>query len=53
VASLAAALSGDAPVAPYALVMTDYFGGVGEQWACAFVDGRQVVCGQQVFQRGR
>jgi hypothetical protein len=39
VAGLAAALAGDAP---FAVVMTDYFGGVGDQWACAFVAGRRV-----------
>jgi hypothetical protein len=45
VAGLAAALTGDAPieaVAPFAVVLTDYFGGVGDQWACAFVAGRRV-----------
>lgn len=45
VASLAAALAGDRPIgaaAPFAVVLTDYFGGVGDQWACAFVAGRRV-----------
>ena len=45
VLSLAAALTraaqrGEGPT--FALVMTDYFGGVGDQWACAFLAGRQV-----------
>jgi len=45
VVSLATALTGaggrgQAPT--FALVMTDYFGGVGDQWACAFVAGRRV-----------
>lgn len=38
IATLAAELAGDT----FALVVTDYFGGFGEQWACAFVDGRRV-----------
>jgi hypothetical protein len=41
---LAAALTGvtDAPrIPPFALVMTDYFGGTGAQWACVFVAGRR------------
>jgi hypothetical protein len=45
VAGLAAALAADAPIGgatPFAVVMTDYFGGVGDQWACAFVAGRRV-----------
>ncbi|MEV4345707.1 hypothetical protein AB0J83_14650 [Actinoplanes sp. NPDC049596] len=40
VAALAAAVSGPAPT--FALVMTEYFGGMGEQWACAFEAGRRV-----------
>ncbi|MET7401532.1 hypothetical protein ABZS66_49430 [Dactylosporangium sp. NPDC005572] len=35
---LAAALA----TGPFALVMTDYFGGVGDQWACVFAGGRRV-----------
>ncbi|MEU8241210.1 hypothetical protein AB0C07_23445 [Actinoplanes missouriensis] len=45
VASLAAALAADLPgeKAPaFALVMTDYFGGTGEQWACVYIAGRRV-----------
>jgi hypothetical protein len=41
VLSLAAALAGER-AATFALVMTDYFGGAGDQWACAFVEGRRV-----------
>ncbi|GAB3852104.1 hypothetical protein ACFPIJ_53935 [Dactylosporangium cerinum] len=44
VLSLAAALTGAADVSqipPCALVMTDYFGGAGGQWACVFVAGRR------------
>jgi hypothetical protein len=45
VVSLAAALTctGSNDQQPtFVLVMTDYFGGVGDQWACAFVAGRRV-----------
>jgi len=45
VLSLAAALTGavDRGEAPtFALVMTDYFGGVGDQWASAYVNGRRI-----------
>ncbi|MEV0133254.1 hypothetical protein AB0H83_32920 [Dactylosporangium sp. NPDC050688] len=35
---LAAALTAN----PFALVMTDYSGGTGDQWACVFADGRRV-----------
>ena len=45
VASLAAALAGPTRAGrepSFALVATDYFGGAGEQWACAYVDGRRV-----------
>ncbi|XVV14065.1 hypothetical protein ACQP2X_06825 [Actinoplanes sp. CA-131856] len=40
VATLAAAVAG--AEAPFALVVTEYFGGVGEQWACVFEAGRRV-----------
>lgn len=42
VADLVRAVSGPAAVT-FALVMTEYFGGVGDQWAVAFVDGRRVA----------
>jgi len=45
VASLAAALAADVPgkrTSTFALVMADYFGGIGDQWACAYVEGRRV-----------
>jgi hypothetical protein len=45
VVSLAAALTragGNSRQPTFALVMTDYFGGVGDQWACAIVAGRRV-----------
>jgi hypothetical protein len=45
VASLAAAVTGAASrqqQPTFAVVMTEYFGGVGGQWACAFVAGRRV-----------
>ena len=45
VASLAAAVTGAASQQQqptFAVVMTEYFGGVGEQWACAFVAGCRV-----------
>ena len=40
VADLAAAVTGAGP-ATFALVMTEYFGGAGEQWAALFVAGRR------------
>lgn len=46
VLSLAAALTGsvDRGEAPtFALVMTDYFGGASDQWACAFLSGPQKI----------
>jgi hypothetical protein len=41
VLSLAAALAGTEDCT-FALVMTDYFGGIGGQWACVFTAGRRV-----------
>ncbi|MFC4072663.1 hypothetical protein [Actinoplanes subglobosus] len=41
-ADLAYAVTGR-PAVTFALVMTEYFGGVGEQWAVAFADGRRVA----------
>lgn len=32
----------------FALAMTDYFGGYGDQWACAFVDGLPVAGVQRI-----
>jgi hypothetical protein len=40
VLSLAAALTGAADTT-FALVMTDYFGGAGSQWACVFTAGQR------------
>ncbi|GGN97175.1 hypothetical protein GCM10010112_89130 [Actinoplanes lobatus] len=40
-ADLAASVTGRDP-ASFAVIMTDYFGGVGDQWACAFLDGARV-----------
>ncbi|GAA3390505.1 hypothetical protein [Cryptosporangium minutisporangium] len=44
VAELAAAVAGTTPSdeLTFALLMTDYFGGIGEQWACAFAAGNRV-----------
>jgi hypothetical protein len=42
---LAAALAGTAgrdQEPAFALIMTDYFGGIGDQWACAYVDGQRL-----------
>jgi hypothetical protein len=39
VADLAAALTDD--TRPFALVMTDYFGGAGGQWACVLTGGHR------------
>ncbi|MEU4420821.1 hypothetical protein AB0F81_09350 [Actinoplanes sp. NPDC024001] len=41
VTDLAGALTG-AEQPTFALVMTDYFGGAGDQWACAYQAGRPV-----------
>ncbi|MBO3742535.1 hypothetical protein [Actinoplanes flavus] len=46
-ADLAASVTGRSP-APFAVIMTEYFGGVGDQWACVFHDGARVAAVEDI-----